>query len=157
ITMRAMRKRRLRRSAQSSLVARAQLERLRLPAETESVLSGFDITTRNVAELLEEPAIKAVSLSGTIARDLEDAREQLYAMVVRETKLAVDLRDLNRLHSTPSVSSSSADIREQIRRVRAQEEEIAINARRLVERLQDVRQLSGASQPAGEPVRVALE
>jgi hypothetical protein len=156
VTMQALGRRARRRLARRSLVARADLERLRLAPELRATLESFDVSHKNVRGLLEDPAIDGASLRPTLAENVSAARERLYQITREENELRADLARLQRVQSTGAVGATIEETRARIQRLQREAEQIAVDMQKLSSRLGEVRALANDTDRTA-PEQAALE
>lgn len=155
--VRFRRRRRLRKAARTSLVARARLDRLRLPSEIEAVLAAFDLSFRNITQELSLSPQAGGELAASILRELERAQGRMYEIARQQVRVRADLAELERLDAVRSVAATAAELRAEQAQLGEEADLLATNAQRLQERVASVRRISAGSSMESEPARAALE
>jgi hypothetical protein len=150
IGQRAARKSRLQRLAKTSLVAKAELEGLRLDRETSSVLGLFDLAYQSAMDRLADPEVLRADLGIDVMSNLDRARDHLYKLTSVEVKLRLDLRQMTALASSSSVASAADELRAQIAEIDREANSIAGDAQKLSARVTEVHRLIGSGQKTEE-------
>lgn len=131
---------RLRRAAEVKLLARAELDGLRIGKDAEAVLTAFDVCYVRALELLAAPDFTAVALD--MRDDLSRVREHLYEVVRREVDYRSGLRRLDHVKQVEAVRLIGDDSRATADRLAAEANRIAADTHKIVDRLGEVRRLS---------------
>jgi hypothetical protein len=140
-------KKRLESRARASLVARSQLNRLRLDRPMQAALSAFDHHYGRVQKQLAVPDLAEIDTGLKIEADIERARDHLYDLAETESRLREELASLKGARNVPSVSAAREEIRAQIVTVQKQGDKVALDVQKLSERLSTLRFLSSGSEP----------
>lgn len=131
---------RLKRAAEVKLLARAELDGLRIGKDAEAVLTAFDVCYVRALELLSAPDFTAVALD--MKDDLSRVREHLYEVVRREVDYRTGLRRLDHVKQVEAVRMIGDDSRATADRLAAEANRIATDTHKIVDRLGEVRRLS---------------
>jgi methyl-accepting chemotaxis protein len=147
---RTVRRRKLEKRAERELVARAQLTGLRLDRNMDSVLRGFDLSYRNVREVIEQNDRIEETLAVDAAVDLERVREHLFDLAKGKSRIVRDLKALGRSTRVESVAATADDLKRRAADHQRQAEQIAKDVQQLSERLHELSRLAAGQSRAGE-------
>ncbi len=147
---RVAKRNRLKRLAATSLVAKAELDGLRLNRETESVLGLFDLAYQSAMDRLADPEVLRADLGIDVMSNLDRARDHLYKLTSVEVKLRKDLRTMTELANSSSVATAAEELRNQIAEIDREAGSIADDAQKLSARITEVHRLIGAGQRTEE-------
>ncbi|MFO0725144.1 MAG: hypothetical protein U1E65_15290 [Myxococcota bacterium] len=135
---------RLVRAAERRLVARAELEGVRLHRSAEAVLTAFDLSYERALDMLASGELKTVA--SDVRTDLDRVREHLFDVIRRESEAQVALRKLDRVRQVASVQEIVKDSRASADRLAEEANQITADTHRLVDRLSEVRRLSSGKE-----------
>jgi len=136
----------LHRRARTSLVARARLENVSLNRAAEAVLGAFDHSYQRALRLLGAPEL--ASLADAARRNVDRIRAQLYDVVALEMRMRRDAKTLRRLHRVSAVDSALGELDRQMQSLHTESDKMALDAQRIVDRLERVRRLASSETPA---------
>lgn len=151
-----VRRRRLEAKAGRELLARAQLENIRLDRNMADVLRAFDLSYGEATYLLETHALLDEGIRSNARRDLDRIREHLWSAAVDKTVILRNLRRMGRGSEVGAVRAALEDARDAATQRQRQAEQILSDARALNGRLLELRQLSSGEGRAVEQARGEL-
>lgn len=132
----------MRRYAQHSLQARADLQSLELDSTMEGMLVVFDVTHDRVRGLLSEPGLEEVVDVSAIERHLATSGDELFELARRHTSLRADEDRLSRQSKTAVVESALTSSAEQRARIEEAAARIATELQTLQEKVEATRALA---------------
>lgn len=148
---RSVKRRRLERRAEKELIARAQLERVKIDRDLQDTLRAFDLAYKRVTEILEAGDRVEETLAVEAAVDLERVRNHLFEVARVKTSLIADLKALGRSSRVGAVSNAIDDLRARISDRQREAERITRDTQQLAQRLVEVSALAPKSLAAEQP------
>jgi hypothetical protein len=153
VAARTLRRRRLRREAATSLVARARLERLRLTAEMEAIFVAFDQGYRSVRAQLVGAGASQRELGLGVLKQIDESRDHVFSLAVREKELVREVAELRGHERTASIQGATLRLDERIRAVRREADDVAETVQKLSDRIGKLGDLSRGELPSAEQQR----
>lgn len=143
----ARRRRRRRQAAERSVVARAQLERLRPGPEMEALLATFDVAEQRARAVLALPAFSGES---DAAAALALARDHILELARTAGRLRTERRRIRRHGGLSATAAVAADTERALASTIAAADRIALGVRSVQERLHEVERLTTGPDLSGE-------
>ncbi|MCK6545813.1 hypothetical protein L6R52_08090 [Myxococcota bacterium] len=153
VTARVLRRRRMRREAATSLVARARLERLRLSSEMEAIFVAFDQGYRSVRAQLVGAGASQRELGTNVLKQIDESRDHVFSLAVRERELVRELDELRRHDRTAAIQGATVRLDERIRDLRREADDVADTVQKLSDRIGKLGDLSRGELPSAEQQR----
>src|SRR5262249_17466131 len=140
-TRRFVRRSRLKKRAETELIARAELNQLRVDRDLQDVMRAFDLSYKRGREIFEAGDRGGETLAVEAAVDLERVREHLYEVAQTKAGLIADLRALRRGSRVEALASAGDDLKKRAADRQREAERIATDTQQLAQRLVEVSSL----------------